>query len=51
MTTTTARYQPIIVLTVRERDALKRALNDAMSNYPQEAHLLWGAVNQLEDMI
>jgi hypothetical protein len=51
MTTTTARFQPIIVLTFRERDALKRALNEAMSNYPEEAHLLYGALNQLEDMI
>jgi hypothetical protein len=51
MTTTTARFQPLVVLTAKERDALRRALHDALGNRPEDSHLIIGALNQLEDMI
>jgi len=51
MTTTTARFQPIVVLTAKERDALRRALHDALGNRPEDGYLIMGALNQLEEMI
>ncbi len=50
-TSTTARYQPIIVLTAKERDALKRALNSALGIRPEDDYFIFNALNQLEDMI
>jgi len=50
-TSNNAPFSSIIVLTVKERDALRRVLRDAIGIRPEDGFILASALNQLEDTI
>lgn len=43
-------YQPIIILTAKERDALMTAVKDAFVNHPEESFILRHVYTDLEIM-